>query len=1342
MRSLVIALAILTTIGFADTLLLEDFNSTWTTNVPPTGWRIFHTDTLVQGTDDWHRNDSASLPWTGNLTSYAAIYYNLAADATPDTLFSPILDCRGFDDIVLSCSTYFERKFPNPYDAELRYSVDSGVTFPYGLADYYEQSIGPELETFDLTQARNQPGVVIAWIFDGNLADIDWWCLDDVLVEGESIPTWDISCSRIYSPGTRIQPGTMTPLAAFTNLGLYAQESIPVYCTLYDSSGAVLYNWADTLDDSVQSGAWDSLSFIPGYTFASAQDSYYIEFWAAADSDYVRSNDTLSRYFDVSTLEQYRYDDNTVGEYLSWPVGHNGWGVRFRPTSYPVVIETLRVYLRVPGGGNPEHERFQLAIVKANNDGTPGTMYSKTPVLTGSDGWNDVFVADTGEQLVVTAGDFYVFYLQVSEPLQCPELATDAAVSAPDSTFWEYRSGVYSTTQVPGDIKIRVTANTEAPLQPLRDMRALYVEDPLYEFVQRPFDAPVIPAVRVENIGTMTMTNVPVTCSIFDATNTLLYDSIETILSLDSGRDTLVVFGDWVPTAAGRCSVFVRTVSVAITPDLVPENDAKRFTVDIRKGRHSGGTGLPGDYAWIDSDTLDGPVFDWVDTSGANIVISQGSEVPMFVPVWFDFPYDDTTYNNVIVSTNGWLSLGVNQNVTESLPRILPNANPPNAALYPWWDNLAVGQGYGGGMVFYKSEGVAPNRRFVVTWQDAFREGSDTNDLISFQAILNENGTIVYQYQDVTTGDLEFDNARYSAIGIENRNGSDGLCYLYARPPMDAAVNDLENRVAAGRAVRFFRVFKDAAALDIVDPRDYVFEGPVTPRVTVQNYGTVRDTIRAFLTISGTPPYVDSLVLPDVAPGDSVVASLATLWYATLGQYSAKCSVAMTGDTDPTNDVCSKIVVVSPWIQQADIPEGVPRRKVKYSSLVSDTAGKKLYAMKGSVDNTLWCFDIATGQWDTLAPMPLAPTGKRAKDGCDLAFDPDHGVRGTLWAIKGGGRTDFYAYDIDGDSWSSKKAVFIAYLNDYRPPKTGARVEYVPDYGLAGAVYCIPGNNTRFLWRYDIAGDSWQNTKHDVPIDPVGRYRRCKHGSDITYGAGLLYLLKGSNTLECYAYNPLAESAHLAWVDTLDQVSLFGPTRRKVKAGGSMTYHDSTLYVLKGGNTQEFWSYRIDGDTWRQRTDIPIALSGRRRKVKRGSSLAAGDTTLYCLKGSYVYEFWEYKPSGDTTIAPAARPVPREGVMGAVEALDRQELIAYPNPTRSGLTIRYSIVSPAATSVRIYDTAGKLVRTLYDAPALAGSHALRWDGLSNWRRRVAAGVYFVQLESGTTRLTRKLIIQR
>ena len=138
------------------------------------------------------------------------------------------------------------------------------------------------------------------------------------------------------------------------------------------------------------------------------------------------------------------------------------------------------------------------------------------------------------------------------------------------------------------------------------------------------------------------------------------------------------------------------------------------------------------------------------------------------------------------------------------------------------------------------------------------------------------------------------------------------------------------------------------------------------------------------------------------------------------------------------------------------------------------------------------------------------------------------------------------------------------------------------------------------------------------------------------------------------------------------------------------------------------------------------------------------DSTIFCLKGSISYEFWEYKPGADTVPYFFGILPDREGVMADKGALDQSQpwLVAYPNPTRVGLTISYNITGTAPTRLRIYDAAGKLVANLWDATRPRGRYVAHWNALAAGGGRVAAGVYFVKLESGGSRLTQKFIVQR
>ena len=53
--------------------------------------------------------------------------------------------------------------------------------------------------------------------------------------------------------------------------------------------------------------------------------------------------------------------------------------------------------------------------------------------------------------------------------------------------------------------------------------------------------------------------------------------------------------------------------------------------------------------------------------------------------------------------------------------------------------------------------------------------------------------------------------------------------------------------------------------------------------------------------------------------------------------------------------------------------------------------------------------------------------------------------------------------------------------------------------------------------------------------------------------------------------------------------------------------------------------------------------------------------------------------------------------------------------------------------VRVLDCAGRLVRVLDSSTLAAGPHLLRWDGTDARGAAVRAGLYFIELDRGTTR---------
>jgi hypothetical protein len=77
----------------------------------------------------------------------------------------------------------------------------------------------------------------------------------------------------------------------------------------------------------------------------------------------------------------------------------------------------------------------------------------------------------------------------------------------------------------------------------------------------------------------------------------------------------------------------------------------------------------------------------------------------------------------------------------------------------------------------------------------------------------------------------------------------------------------------------------------------------------------------------------------------------------------------------------------------------------------------------------------------------------------------------------------------------------------------------------------------------------------------------------------------------------------------------------------------------------------------------------------------------------------------------------------------------YPNPFNSTTTIRYSINSPGIVTLRVYNMLGQEVSTLVNKGQNVGSHNVVFDA-----SKLASGVYFYRLSSGTNTAIKKLML--
>jgi len=84
---------------------------------------------------------------------------------------------------------------------------------------------------------------------------------------------------------------------------------------------------------------------------------------------------------------------------------------------------------------------------------------------------------------------------------------------------------------------------------------------------------------------------------------------------------------------------------------------------------------------------------------------------------------------------------------------------------------------------------------------------------------------------------------------------------------------------------------------------------------------------------------------------------------------------------------------------------------------------------------------------------------------------------------------------------------------------------------------------------------------------------------------------------------------------------------------------------------------------------------------------------------------------------------------------------AYPNPFNPTTTIKYTIKERAHVSLRVYNAAGQLVRTLVDEIQSPDEVApVKWHGLNDSGQNVSTGVYFYKMETNDFSQTKKMVL--
>ena len=295
-----------------------------------------------------------------------------------------------------------------------------------------------------------------------------------------------------------------------------------------------------------------------------------------------------------------------------------------------------------------------------------------------------------------------------------------------------------------------------------------------------------------------------------------------------------------------------------------------------------------------------------VDTTSANFAPDTGSgtlialgddQVSGALPLGFSFVFFDSTYTDIHIGSNGFLTF---TNVGGSgccSGQLLPNPTAQNDLIAFAWDDLFPP---GGGSIDYYTAGVAPFRRWVMNF-NAIPTCCGSNPNVTTQVILYE-----------TTNCIEIHNTDINGVspatqGIENQDGTEAYFYPGRNASAWSANNDfisfcpttplqydwssissdtVDSNLTAGV---YYVTVTDANGCTVVDSTEITQAPPLVAIPTSQDVTCFGDN-DGYVAINisgGLPPY--SIMWNNGSTADSLGGLGADTLYATLTD-SAGCS--------------------------------------------------------------------------------------------------------------------------------------------------------------------------------------------------------------------------------------------------------------------------------------------------------------------------------------------------------------------------------------------------------------------------------------------------------------------
>lgn len=176
--------------------------------------------------------------------------------------------------------------------------------------------------------------------------------------------------------------------------------------------------------------------------------------------------------------------------------------------------------------------------------------------------------------------------------------------------------------------------------------------------------------------------------------------------------------------------------------------------------------------------------------------------------------------------------------------------------------------------------------------------------------------------------------------------------------------------------------------------------------------------------------------------------------------------------------------------------------------------------------------------------------------------------------------------------------------------------------------------------------------------------------------------------------------------------------------------------MTTAGYSSELWNGTNSGDAadiWTSGTQSSFDSSGTSYPVSyyNGTTSTTG--------GNHAGVAVRQIPAGSAAMSCSMFVGVPTGVEGQPEAVSAPSVFAlqnaWPNPARGQVNFRYQLPRAAQVDIKVYNVLGQMVKAFDRGLQEPGYYSLKWSDAN-----VAEGVYFIRLQAGDHRATRKFVV--